>query len=92
METKESRRDIYLGNLKSKTRKTGEEFLAGSICLEQMCDNIPEELIEEGTNGKHYVRIIIQKNFAGPDKFGNTHSIKVDNFNPASLNNSEKSQ
>lgn len=73
--------DIYLGNLKTKTRKSGEEFLVGSICLEQVYDGIPEHLVQEGTNGKHYVRVIIQKNFE-VDKFGNTHSIKVDTFNP----------
>lgn len=84
METKENRQDIYLGNLKLKTRKTGEEFLAGSICMEDIFDNIPDNLIQEGTNGKHYVRVIIQKNFVSPDKYGNTHSIKVDTFKPIS--------
>lgn len=73
--------DIYLGNLKAKKRKSGEQFLAGSICLEQVYESIPEDMIQEAANGKHYVRVIIQENFE-PDKFGNTHSIKIDTFKP----------
>lgn len=81
METTEKKKDIYLGNLKTKKRKSGEEFLVGSICLDQLGDSLPEELIQPGTNGKHYLRVIIQKNLI-EDKHGNTHCIKVDTFNP----------
>ena len=74
--------DIYLGNLKTKKRKNGDEFLVGDICLEQIYEHLPDHLIHEGNNGKHYTRVIIQKNVGGIDKYGNTHSISVDTYKP----------
>ena len=45
--------------------------LFGSICL----DDIPKELIVTGSNGKHYLQVIIDKK-REPGKYGNTHCIK----------------
>lgn len=80
-ETNAKKENLFLGNLKTRTRKNGEEIFVGSLCLESILD-ISEAHVQEGTNGKHYVRVIIQKNLGGADKYGNTHSIKVDTFSP----------
>lgn len=83
--TQERQKDIYIGNGKEKERKTGEKFLVCSICMEDIKD-IPEEHIKVGSNGKHYVQIVINRKRDGEDKWGNTHSVKVDTFKPSDLN------
>ena len=72
----------YLGNLTEKTRKSGDKFLVGSICLEDVAA-IPEEHITHGkNNGKRYVKIIVNPYRDGKNQYGNTHSVKVDTYRP----------
>jgi hypothetical protein len=72
---------MYLGNLQEKTRLSGDKFLAGSLCIDDM-ENVPEEHIQKGTNGKRYMRIIINPYRDGANEYGNTHSIAVDTYKP----------
>lgn len=84
MENNETRQPkIYLGNGREKTRKSGDKFLTASICLDDV-ENVPDEHIEKGNNGKRYLRIVINPYKDGPNQYGNTHSVAVDTFKPNS--------
>ena len=73
--------NIYLGNLKTRTKKKdGSKFLSGTICIDDF-NKIPEQFIKEGNNGKRYARVVIEKKLV-TDKYNNTHSVKVDTFIP----------
>jgi hypothetical protein len=75
----------YLGNLTEKTRKSGDKFLVGSICLDDI-EAIPAEHINTGKNksgkAKRYVKIIVNPYRDGKNQYGNTHSVKVDTYRP----------
>lgn len=90
MEGEEKKGDIFLGNLNVKRRKSGQDFMVGYVCLETLCDNIPDDMVREGQDGKHYIPVIIQKNIGGPDKNGSTHSISIDSYFPYKKNNSKE--
>lgn len=79
---------IYLGNLKTRTRKDGGKFLSGTICIEDL-QNMPEQYIQTGKNGKHYARVVVEKKFT-VDKYNNTHAVKVDTFIPDANFNAQK--
>ena len=89
MEAEEKIGDIFLGSLKVKRRKNGKEFMVGYICLENVYDKMPENMIHE-RNGLHYAPIIIQRNSTGPNKDGSTHSISIDSYFPKKKNNLDK--
>jgi len=65
---------IYIGN--------GAEFgqyrsIGGSICL----DDIPNEFITTGKNGKRYFNYTINRK-RETDQFGKTHSVEIDQWKP----------
>ena len=64
---------IYFGNLREKQRLSGDKFLVGSFCKEDI-DNIPLEHFHKGKNGKHYFDVIINPFKNGVNEYGNTHS------------------
>ena len=70
---------IYLGNLQEKSRATGDKFLTGSVCLNEI-ENVPDEHIQRGKNGKRYLKIIISPYRNGANEYGNTHSVAVDTY------------
>jgi len=47
-----------------------------SICL----DDLPDEFITTGRNGKRYIKINLNSNKDGVDKFDNTHYLTVDTW------------
>jgi hypothetical protein len=74
-------KNYYLGNLIEKTRKSGDKFLVGSICLDDI-DKIPAEFITISKSQKRYVRIIVNPYREGKNQYGNTHSVKIDANRP----------
>jgi hypothetical protein len=74
-----------MGNLTEKQRKSGDKFLVGSICLDDI-EAIPAEHISLGKNKdgkqKRYVKIIVNPYRDGKNQYGNTHSVKVDTYRP----------
>lgn len=50
-------------------------FMNVSICL----DEIPEEDIKHHQNGKRYVSLKVSPR-QQPDQYGNTHSVKIDEY------------
>lgn len=87
MEVEEKKEDIFLGSLKVKKRRRGDEFMVGHICLETICDHIPDHMVHEGHDGKHYIAVIIQRSHGGSDKNGGTHSISLDSYFNSKKNN-----
>lgn len=71
----------YLGNLQEKTRPSGDKFLTGSLCIDDI-NNVPEEHVQTGKNGKRYLRVVINPYRNGANEYGNTHSVAVDTFKP----------
>jgi hypothetical protein len=80
---------IYLGNLQEKSRVSGDKFLTGSVCLDDI-ENVPNEHIQKGNNGKRYLKIIISPYKNGANEYGNTHSVAVDTFKPTRQNGNIK--
>jgi hypothetical protein len=72
---------IYLGNLQEKSRISGDKFLTGSVCLDDI-ENVPNEHIQKGKNSKRYLKIIISPYKNGANEYGNTHSVAVDTYKP----------
>jgi len=70
---------IYIGNAKVKVRRSGDQFLVGHVCLDDLND-VPEEYIRRGKNKKRYVKIILNPYKSGPNEHNNTHSISVDTY------------
>lgn len=80
---------MYLGNLQEKTHPSGDKFLTGSLCVDDI-DKVPAEYIHTGKNGKRYLRIFVNPYWNGPNEYGNTHSIAVEAFN--SNNNNDNNE
>lgn len=69
---------IYLGNLKP----IKEGRLVGNVLIEPFL-NIPEKFVSiSKKTGKKVVQIVIDRNINGPDMYGFTHTIRVDEFIP----------
>lgn len=69
---------IYCGSGKTRSGKYGE-FQSISICLE----DIPNEHITTGNNGKTYVNLTVSKK-KEVDKYGKDLSVVVDTWKPES--------
>lgn len=80
-QTSEKEPRYWLGNAKEKERQSGDKFLVGSICLDDL-ESVPKELISVAKNGKRYLRIVINPYMNGANEYGNTHGIRVDTFKP----------
>lgn len=65
---------IYCGSAKPFGQY---DTLKLDICL----DDIPEEHIRTGKNGKRYVKVNLNKN-KQIGKFGDTHNLQVDTWKP----------
>lgn len=91
MEDGEKRKDILLGSLKVKRRRNGKKFMVGYICLETLCEGIPEDAMYQRADGKNYLPVIVQRNLS-PDKDGCTHSISVDSYFPSTKTNARKNE
>jgi hypothetical protein len=72
---------IYLGNLQEKSRQSGDKFLVGSICLDDI-EKVSSEQIQRGKNGKRYLKVVISAYRNGANAYGNTHSVSLDTFKP----------
>ncbi len=70
---------LYLGNLREKFRGSGDAFLTGYICMDDL-ENIPSEFIKKRKDGKRYLKIVINPFIGGPNEHKNTHSCAVDTF------------
>lgn len=86
----------YVGNLQHKTRKSGEVFLAGNICIDSV-ETVPSEyLYIEGGNVKtgrrRCLKIFINPYKEGPNEYGNTHSISVGFNNPSHKNSNKQNK
>jgi hypothetical protein len=69
---------IYLGNLKSI--RTGR--LIGNVLIEPFL-TIPDNFVSiSSKTGKKVIQIVIDRNDSGPDKFGYTHTIRLDDYVP----------
>lgn len=53
----------------------------GSIALSICLDDLPEEHITTGKNGKRYIKINVNEKREA-DEWGNTHSVEVDTWKP----------
>ncbi len=69
---------IYCGNGKEFRFSNGGSKLSMSICL----DDIPQEHITTGRNGKRYVSIDICENKDGANQWGKTHYAEVNTWKP----------
>ena len=77
----QGQKKMYLANIQEKSRKTGEIFFTGSLCLDDV-ESVPKEHIFTGKNGKRYVKFIINPYKDGANQYGNTHNMAVDTFKP----------
>jgi len=66
---------IYLGNGKAHNEY---DLINFSICL----TDIPKAAIQVSKNGKKYLNMTIARKKDSPDKYGNTHYVKVDDWQP----------
>lgn len=73
---------IYCGSGKTRSGKYGD-FQSISICLE----DIPNEHITTGNNGKTYVNLTVSKK-KEVDKFGKDLSVVVDTWKPTNTGQS----
>jgi len=56
----------------------------GTISINICVDDIPKEYItKSNTNGKRYVKLNVDEK-REPDPYGNTHTVSVDTWRPAS--------
>ena len=86
----QSQKKIYLANIQEKTRKTGEVFFTGTLCLDEV-ESVPAEHIITGKNGKRYVKFIINPYKEGANQYGNTHNMALDTYKPQNNNNQNRS-
>ena len=71
-----SEKKIYVGNGKKNPKY---DLINFSICI----DDLPEEHINGGKNGKKYIKLTMSQNYKGEvDKFGNTHNVTVNTWKP----------
>ena len=82
---------IYLGNAREKERRSGDKFLVGSICVDDI-EGLSTEHVQTAKNGKRYVRILINPYMAGMNEYGNTHSIRVDTWQPDQQHQGQQDQ
>ena len=82
---KEKRGSKYLGNLQEKKRQSGDKYLIGTLCVDDI-ENVSVEHIQTARNGKRYIRVIVNPYKNGANEYGNTHSIAVDTYKPKDNN------
>ena len=73
---------IYLGNAKQIPRKSGDSFLGGTICIDDILLDECKPYTFESKAGKRFLKIVINPYRDGANQYGNTHSISVDTFRP----------
>ena|ERR1700741_1995681 len=72
---------MYFGNFREKFRQSGDKFLTGFICLDDI-QKVPEDLIMV-RNGKRFIKVVINPFVDGVNEHGNTHSCLLDDtFKP----------
>lgn len=83
----QSEEKVYLGNMRQFQRKNGDQFLCGTICIDDLESPKAQAHIFTGKNGKRYLKIVVNPYYNGPNEFKNTHSISVDTFRPQNSGN-----
>lgn len=66
---------VYLGNGR---QHPNYDLINFSICL----SDIPKAAIRKAKNGKKYLSLTIARLKDPPDKYGNSHYVKVDDWQP----------
>lgn len=80
-----SEKKIYVGNGKKNPKY---DLINFSICI----DDLPEQYINGGKNGKKYIKLTMSQNYKGEvDKFGNTHNVTVNTWKPDTVQQSTQS-
>jgi hypothetical protein len=69
---------IYLANFQENSHESGDKFLTGTICLDDI--EGAKEYIHKAKNGKRYLRVIINPFKDGVNEYDNTHSMSVDKY------------
>lgn len=73
--------NIYVGKAKIVTTTFGE-IIKVNLCV----SDIPKEHIRESEkSGKKYLNLDVQQ-MKNPDKYGNTHTVKINTWRPDSQN------
>lgn len=73
-ENKTSESKIYLGNGQEKPRQSGDTYIVGSVCVDDIV-KIAEKHGKVASNGKTYIKVYINPYRGGANEHGNTHSF-----------------